>query len=139
MVDLQFCARIFPGLRPGAGRSGFRQLQEAGRQVPEAAARLDGAPTEQDAPLPGGDGADDDLGILVGDKAAVAAHEAAAVVALRDAALEMVGVRQSTLGVVNGGHGATVAPAPVADKTAGADPGVHEDAAGHGTWRGTFR
>src|SRR3546814_17572221 len=70
---------------------------------------------------PGGDGADDDLGILVGDKAAVAAHEAAAVVALRDAALEMVGVRQSTLGVVNGGHGATVAQAPVADQKAGSD------------------
>src|SRR3546814_2346315 len=57
LVDLQFCARLFPGLTPGAGRSGFLQLQEAGRQGPEAAARLDGAPTEQDAPLPGGDGA----------------------------------------------------------------------------------
>src|SRR3546814_20273724 len=77
--------------------------------------------------------ADDDLGILVGDKAAVAAHEAAAVVALRDAALEMVGVRQSTLGVVNGGHGATVAQAPVADKKAGSDPEVDEAAARQGT------
>src|SRR3546814_19695791 len=71
---------------------------------------------------PGGDGADDDLGILVGDKAAVAAHEAAAVVALRDAAREMVGVRPSTLGGVNGGHGATVAPAPLAAKKPGTDP-----------------
>src|SRR3546814_8809048 len=108
---------------------GFLQLQEGGREGPEAAARVDAAPTEQDAPLPGGDGADDDHGILVGDKAAVAAHEAAAVVALRDAALEMVGVRQSTLGVVNGGHGATVAQAPDADKKAGSDPEVDEAAA----------
>src|SRR3546814_17934517 len=77
--------------------------------------------------------------MLVGDKAAVAAHEAAAVFALRDAALEMVGVRQSTLGVVNGGHGATVAQAPVADKKAGSDPEVDESAARQGTVRGTFR
>src|SRR3546814_8161962 len=36
LVDLQFCARLFPGLTPGDGRSGFLQLQEAGRQGTEA-------------------------------------------------------------------------------------------------------
>src|SRR3546814_19041993 len=51
----------------------------------------------------------------------------------------MVGVRQSTLGVVNGGHGATVAQAPVADKKAGSDPEDDEAAARPGTVRGTFR
>src|SRR3546814_383547 len=102
LVDLQFCARLFPGLTPGAGRSGFLQLQEAGRQGPEAAARLDGAPTEQDAPLPGGDGADDDLGILVGDKAAVAPPAAAAGVPLRDPAPDNAGVRHPNLERVGG-------------------------------------
>src|SRR5690606_10089342 len=109
LVDLEAGARLLPGLAAGAGGGRLVQLEVAGREGPEAAARLDRPPAQQDAIAPGGDGADDDLGILVSDEAAVAADEATAVVAFRHALLEAVRRRGRPALRVFGGHGASVA------------------------------
>ena len=90
-LDLDAGAGLFPGLALGALEAGLVQLHIAGRQGPEAVARVDGAPAEQDLALPAADRADHDLGILIGDEAAVAADEAQLPIPLRNPALEGMG------------------------------------------------
>ena len=90
--------RLFHGFARGAFLQRLAKFQVAGGQRPKPAARLDGAAAHQDLAVQGHDGADDDLGVLIVDMAAIGADHALAVVALRDAAFktghtDMVGPR----------------------------------------------
>src|SRR5690606_31478506 len=119
LVDLDAGARFLPGLAAGTGCGRLMQLEKTRRQRPEAAPRFDRPPAQQDALLPGGDGADHNLGILVVDEAAVAADEAAAVVALGHAALEALQRHgRAALRILGNSHRSTVAQPRKADKTA---------------------
>src|SRR5262249_13637975 len=108
-LDLDLGARLLPGLAQRTVGRGLVQLEVAGRQGPEAPARIDVAPAQQDAVLPAADRADDDFRILVLDESAIAAHQPLAVVAFRHAAHEASGQ-----GFV--AHGARVAQARARDK-----------------------
>src|SRR5262249_10686111 len=79
-IELDLGAGLFPRLAQGAVGRGLVQLEVAGGQRPVSAPRMDGAAAEEDAVLPAADRADDDLGVLVGDEAAVAADQPLAVV-----------------------------------------------------------
>ena len=85
-VDLDPGARLFPGFALGAVDRRLVELHIAGRQGPEAHARIDRAPAQEDAVLPSRDRADDDLRILVLDEAAIGTDETLAVVAFGDGA-----------------------------------------------------
>ena len=82
-VDLDRGAGFLLRLPAGAVLGVLAQLQEARGQGPEPGLRLDRPAAEQDAPLPGRDRTDDDLGVLVADEAARIADQARQVVALR--------------------------------------------------------
>src|SRR5215472_1816911 len=78
--------RLLPSLALGTGASCFVELEIAGGQRPKALARLNRTPAQQDLLAPSGDGADDDLGIIVNDITAIDADHALAVVAVGNAA-----------------------------------------------------
>lgn len=71
-----FRARLFPGFADGAVFSLFEIFEVAGGKVPVAAARLDGAATEQHLILPYTEGAHHQFGIGVVDGIAMLADDA---------------------------------------------------------------
>src|SRR5439155_387991 len=85
-LDRDLRARLFPRLALGPGARRLVEFEIAGRQRPEAAARVNRAPAHQDQFAPARHRADDDLRVVVEDKAAVGANHALAVVALGDGA-----------------------------------------------------
>src|SRR5690606_11249846 len=74
-ADIEPRARLLPRLALRALDSGFVQLEIARRQGPEALARVDGPPAQQDTLLPDRDRAHHDLRILIADEAAIGADE----------------------------------------------------------------
>ena len=80
-IDRDSRGRFFKGLayRPGLGR--FMEFEIAGRQRPEADARLDCAAAQQNALVPAAHRSDDDFGIFVSDEAAIGADEPLAIFA----------------------------------------------------------
>ena len=89
------------GFLPGLARRALFQrlavLQVTGGQGPETAARLDGAAAHQYAVVGNDDGADDDLGVVIGDMAAIGADQALAIVTVRNPADEVRHARNVTL------------------------------------------
>src|SRR5690606_23227683 len=79
----EFDARtgFFGSLALGAGAGGFAVLHEAGRQRPVPVARLDRPPAQQHPSFPGRNRADDEIRVLVVDRAAAVAAVAFTVVA----------------------------------------------------------
>ena len=75
-VDLDARTGFFQGLAHGGLRRRFGVLHESGRQRPESVARLDGAATKEDSPIPFDDAADDDFRVLVVDRFAARADVA---------------------------------------------------------------
>ena len=76
------------GLAQGAFLGGLAELHEAGRQGPQAVARLDVAPAQQHLVVPDRHGADDVERVLVVDGAAGGADRALAVVVGRNAVVD---------------------------------------------------
>lgn len=74
-------AGFFEGLTKRGFAAGLAVLHEAGRERPLAIARFDGPLAHQDPVFPGGDCADNDLGVLVVDCPALVADMAGKIVA----------------------------------------------------------
>lgn len=75
-IDLQFCSRLFPGFAAGALFSAFFFFHVAGGQGPIPSAGRDGASTKENRFIPGGDGTDKDLGVVIENAVAGGAHPA---------------------------------------------------------------
>ena len=84
-------ARFLERFPHGAGGDGLAVLEKAGGKRPQTVARLDRAPAQQHLILPFGQAADDDLRILVVDRAARRTDEPRQVVTLRDSPLDAAG------------------------------------------------
>lgn len=81
-VDLDVGAGLLLRFAPGAVHDRLAQFEVSGRDRPKALARFDCAAAQEDPVAHSDDGTDDDLGIIIGDMAAVGADQALAVVAL---------------------------------------------------------
>ena len=73
-TDLNFGAGFLQGLAHGRLLYRLAVFHEAGGNCPQAVTRLDGPAAQQDTPLPLGNTAGNDIGVLVMDSVALAAH-----------------------------------------------------------------
>ncbi len=89
--DLDLGPRFLHGLPHGPGQDRLAVLQESGRQRPQSVSRLDRALAQQHLSVPLRQAADDDLRVLIVDRAAVRAYPARQRIAFRNAVLERRG------------------------------------------------